>query len=492
MALKGKGVNQKTVARIILNDRQFNSAQFARLSEEQARKIHWASLEILERLGIRLHHQEAIDLLKKGGADVADGNLVRIPSGMVEKAFSTVPRRVVLYDRHGRPAMPLEGGRCFYGPGSDCLNIIDHRTGERRKPLLQDVAEGAILCDALPNLDFVMSMVLPEDVDQSRADSYQMEVMLANTTKPIIVVTYELRGLVDAVEMAEFVVGGEDALRRAPLMVCYINVVSGRNHNKEALEKLLYLSGRGLPSLYVPGATGGLTCPVTPAGAVAQENAGVLAGLVLSQLNREGAPFIMTGIHLTAMDMRTMVTSYADPERGVLQAMARLYGLPAFGWGGATDAKVVDQQAAAEAALTLLAETLVGGNIIHDLGYLESGLTFSFAQLVICHEIVRWIEAFLRGIEVSEETLALDVIEQVGPEGQYLRTDHTRRHYREGWYPDLFERETLTGWVEKGSKTLAERAGERVAAILGEHQPEPLPEDVASRLRAIVERNESK
>jgi trimethylamine--corrinoid protein Co-methyltransferase len=479
--------HQKTVARIILNDRQFNSVQFARISEEQARKIHWASLDILERLGIRLHHQGAIDLLQKGGADVDDGNLVRIPSGMVEKALSTVPKRVVLYDRHGKPAMPLEGSRCFYGPGSDCLNIIDHRTGGRRKPVLQDVTEGVILCDALPNIDFVMSMVLPVDADKSRADSYQMEVMLANTTKPIIAVTYELKGLIDAVEMAEAVVGGADALRRKPLLTCYINVVSGRNHNKEALEKLLYLSGRGLPALYAPSATGGLTCPVTPAGAVAQENAGVLAGLVLSQLAREGAPFIMTGIHLTPMDMRTMVSSYADPERGLLQAMGRLYGLPAFGWGGATDSKLVDQQAAAEAALTILAETLVGGNIVHDLGYLESGLTFSFAQLVICHEIVSWIEAFLRGVEVSDETLALDVIEQVGPEGMYLATDHSRRHYREGWYPDLFEREPLNEWVERGSKTLAERAGERVAAILGEHQPEPLPDDTRVRLRAIVE-----
>jgi trimethylamine--corrinoid protein Co-methyltransferase len=269
------------MADINVNDGAYKSVQFARLSRDQAQKIHWASLEILERFGARLHHQDAIDLLRHGGAEVSDGNLVRIPSGMVEKAFTTAPKRVVLYDRNGRPAMPLEGNRCFYGPGSDCMNIIDHRTGERRKPLLQDVVAGTTVCDSLPNIDFVMSMVLPTDVDQTLADVHQMAAMLAHTTKPIIAVSYELPGLVAAVEMAEAVLGSADALRRTPLITCYINVVSGVNHNMEALQKLLYLSGKGLPALYIPASTGGVTSPMTPAGAVALDNAGVLLGLVL-------------------------------------------------------------------------------------------------------------------------------------------------------------------------------------------------------------------
>jgi trimethylamine--corrinoid protein Co-methyltransferase len=476
------------VTPISANETQYDTVQFTRLSPDQASRIHWASLEILEHLGARLHHQEAIDLLRKGGAHVSEGNLVRLPSGMVEAAFSTVPKRVVLYDRHGRPAMHLEGTRCFYGPGSDCMNIVDHRTGERRKPVLQDVVEGTTLCDALPDIDFLMSMVLPSDVEQPIADTYQLKAMLSNTTKPIIAVCYELRGLVDAVEMAELVVGGAEALRQRPLLTCYINVVSGVQHNEEALQKLLYLSGKGLPALYIPASTGGVTSPVTPAGAVALDNAGVLLGLVLSQLNREGAPYVMTGMQPSPMDMCTAVVPYLDPQRGIFQAMARLYNLPSFGWGGVSDAKVVDGQAAAEAALTLLAESLVGGNIIHDLGYLESGLTFSLAQLVICEEMIGWIAEFIRGVEVTDETLALDVIAQVGPEGQYLATDHTRRHFREIWSPKLFERDDHRTWQQKGSTTLGERAAERVEAILEEHQPEPLPEDLRAQLRRIVNR----
>jgi trimethylamine--corrinoid protein Co-methyltransferase len=471
---------------IDINNTSFNTAQFRRMTTTQCQKIHWASLEMLERYGVKLHDQQAIDLLKKGGADV-EGNLVYVPSGMVENAFTTVPKRVVLYNRHGEPVMPLEGTRCFYGPGSDTLNIIDHRTGERRKPVLNDIREGMILCDALPHIDFVMSLVLPSDVDQTIADTFQMEAMLNNTIKPVIAVTYDLPGLVDAVEMAEAVMGGVDALRRHPIMSCYINVVSGLHHNAEALQKLIYLSGKGLPSIYIPSTSAGANSPITPAGAVALDNTGVLLGLVLSQLNREGAPYIMPGMPPSPMDMRTMNSPYGYPVRGIFQSLAQMYQLPAFGLGGASDSKVVDQQAAAEAALSLLAETLVGGNIIHDVGYLESGLGFSFEMLAICDDIIGWIEAFLKGIDVSDEALALDVIQAVGHEGSYLGTEHTRKHFKEEWYPTLFERDFYSGWEAKGSKTLAQRARERIEKILNQHQPEPLPADVQLQLRKIVQ-----
>jgi trimethylamine---corrinoid protein Co-methyltransferase len=480
------------VNRIRHSDMVLDTARFARLSEEDCRKIHAASLELLDRVGVRLHLQEAVDLLKRAGAQITDGNLVRVPHTLVERALATAPRCVVLHDREGNPVMPLEGYRCYYGPGSDTLNIIDHRTGERRKPVLKDVQEGATLCDALPHIDFVMSMVLPMDVDPAIADVYQMEAMLSHTTKPILTVSYELQGLVGAVEMAEAVAGGQEALQRTPFVACYINAVSGLVHNKEALQKLLYLSDKGLPALYIPSSTAGITSPVTPAGAVALDNAGVLVGLVISQLTREGAPYVMPGMQPSPMDMRTLVAAYVDPEHGILQGLAHLYGLPAFGLGGVSDAKVVDQQAAAEAALTLLAEALVGGNIVHDLGYLESGLTFSFAQLAICDELVGWVEAFFRRVEVSAETLAVDVIARVGPEGDYLKTDHTRRHYRRAWSPQLFERDNYDAWAKKGRKTCGERAADKVTEILATHRPQPLPDPVRRRLREIVDKVEAK
>ena len=283
------------MTRIRINDRAFGGAQYSRISPEQCQRLHNASLEILARTGARLYEQEAIDLLAEAGASVSDGNLVRIPAGLVEKAFNTVPKRLTLYDRNGKASLFLEEGNCYYGTGSDCLNIIDHRTGERRKPVLQDIVDGMVVCDALPHIDFVMSMFLPTDVSDMTSDRYQMEAMLSHTTKPIVYVTNEFSGCVDAVEMAERVAGGAEALKLRPNAACYINVTSGLRHNEEALQKLLFLAGKGLPSLYIPVVDCGINGPVTPAAGVVLVNAGVLIGLVLSQLKREGAPYIIPG-----------------------------------------------------------------------------------------------------------------------------------------------------------------------------------------------------
>jgi len=284
------------MANIRVNDKINHGSQYSRLSPDQCQKLHNASLEIISRTGVRLHDQEAIDLLKSAGASISEGNRVRIPAGLVEKAFTTVPKRVTLYDRNGQAAMFLEEGRCYYGPGSDCLNIIDHRTGERRKPLLGDVVDAMRVCDGLPHVDFVMSMFLPSDVGEMVSDRYQMEAILNNTTKPIVYVTNEFSGCVDDVEMAEVVAGGPEALKLRPFAACYINVTTGLQHNDDALQKLLFLAEKGLPALYIPVSIGGVNAPVTPAAGVAFDNAGVLVGLVLSQLKREGAPFIMTGM----------------------------------------------------------------------------------------------------------------------------------------------------------------------------------------------------
>lgn len=461
---------------------------FPRLQEEQCRKIREASLEILDQVGVRLQLEEAIQLLKRAGARVTKNNLVRVPSQLVEKALITVPKSITLYDRNGHPSMRVEGHRCFYGPGSDCLNIIDHRSGERRKPLLKDVIEGITLCDYLPNIDFVMSIVVPSDVDETIADRYQMEVMLNHTTKPIIFVTYEFEGCQDAVKMAEAVVGGPEALRQNPIAACYINVPSGLLHNEDSLQKLLFLASKSLPLLYIPASTSGATSPVTPAGAAALDYAGVLVGLVLSQLKKEGAPFIVSGMPPGHLDMRTLTGTYCEPERGITQAMAHFYGLPMFSLGGASESKTLDLQAAAEAALSLAVETMAGGHIIHDLGYLESGLTFSFIQLALCDEIVSWIKAFAKGFEVSEESLGLDVIAKVGVEGQFLSTDHTLKHYRERWYPRFFDRSAYETWIEKGGKSFSERAKKEIDDILADHKPEPLPFRVKETLRDIVQR----
>jgi trimethylamine--corrinoid protein Co-methyltransferase len=480
------------MATIRVNDRNDAGVQVERLAETQVRELHNASLEILMRTGVRLFLPEAVDLLKQAGAFVSEGNRVRIPPGLVEKALTTVPKRVTLYDRHGRTALFAEESRCYYGTGSDCLHIVDHRTGQRRDPVLRDVAEAMTICDALHNIDFVMSMFLPVDVNPMVSDRYQMELMLNRTTKPLVYVTNEFSGTVDAVEMAEIVAGGAEALRQRPTIAHYINVTTGLRHNEEALQKLLFMAEKGLPAMYIPVSLGGTTGPITQPGGVAIIYAGVLAGLVLSQLKREGAPFIVPGWGGSALDMKTLVSPYCTPNWGsTAQALAHSYRLPMFGLAGCSDSKVVDQQAAAEAALTLISETLGGANLIHDLGYLESGLSGSLAQLVICDEIVSWIGACLAPTVVDDETVPLDLIDEIGPDGQWIDSDHTRRHLREQWYPTVFDRGNYDQWMARGGKTLGERAAAKVEKILATHQSEPLPEDIQKALRAVVERAET-
>lgn len=472
----------------LMNDCVYNSPRFQYLSADQCRKIHWAALEILERTGVRLYLDEAVTMLKKAGADVSDGNLARIPSGMVEKALNTVPKRVVLSNRDSERVMAVEGRRVFFGPGSDCLNILDHRTGKRRKPVLKDVIEGVTLCDALPNIDFVMSMVLPADVNTAVADRYQMEVLLNYTRKPLIFVTYDYEGCIDAVEMAEAVAGGADELRRSPNVACYINVTTGLRHNTEALQKLLFMSSKGLPFIYAPDIISGITGPMTVPGSVAHIIAGVFTGLVLSQLNREGAPFIMPGWAGVPIDMRTMVLPYSHPtDKSIIQAMGHYYQLPTFAIAGSSDSKAVDQQAAAEAALTLMTDTMAGGNIIHDVGYLESGLMYSLPQLAICDEIIGWIKSYIKPVRINDETLAVDLIDRMGHDGQFLQLEHTQKHFREQWYPGMFNREIFDSWAAAGSKSLGERAVEKVESVLQEHQPPLLLEKARKVLKGILE-----
>jgi len=313
--------------------------------------------------------------------------------------------------------------------------------------------------------------------------------MLNHTTKPIVIVTYETSGLIDAIEMAEAVAGGAQALCEKPFVACYINVTTALLHNQDALQKLLYLAEKNLPALWIPVTSGGTTGPVTMAGNAALNNAGVLVGIVLSQLKREGAPIIVPGFAGDALDLKTMVDPYAEPDhRGMAAALAHYYGLPMFSLAGGSDAKLVDQQAAIDAALTIAVEAISGGHLIHDLGYLESGLTFSLAQLAICDEIVAWIKPFLKPVEINDETLALDLIDQLGPDGSFLNTAHTRKHYRERWYPNLIERFNFSQWEKKGGQTLAQRAADKVESILATHRPAPLSEDKVKAIHALVER----
>ena len=463
------------------------TARIRKFTDDQVTRLHQASLEILERTGILLYSQDALNLVQKAGVKISDGNRARIPSNLVEWALSMAPKQVNLFDRHGKQVIQLAGYKTYYGPGSDCPNVIDHRTGERRPGLLRDIEEAMRVCDALPNIDFLMSFCIANDIDQQVYDRYQMCAMLMNSIKPILFVTLEFSGTRDAIAMAEAVAGGANELRRKPIAALYINVTAPLRHNEEALQKLLFMAERGLPTTYTPVVLRGASGPITVAGAIALANAGELAGLVIAQLKREGTPIILTGGVNDMLEMRSMLDIYGAPENRVaLLELAHYYNMPIFGLTGCSDSKLPDEQAAAEAAFSLILETQGGAQMAHDVGYLEGGMSNSVEQIVICDELINYVKRFMTPLEVNDETLALDVIDQVGPQGDFLGTEHTLSHYKQDWYPKLFDRRNHDHWVADGGKSLRQRAKERVDALLASHQPELLPRDVQRRLDEIV------
>ena len=466
------------------------SAHYLRLGQQECDKIHLAALEILGRVGVDVHDNKALQILVKGGAK-ADGIRVRIPEYLVTKALATTPKRITLCDRNGRVAMRAGGYNTYYGGGSDCLNILDHRTGQRRRPTLKDVREASIVMDALSEIDFVMSLFLPEDVDQRIYDRYQMQVMLNHTTKPIVFVSPDFEGCVAAVEMCEAVAGGADAFQKRPFATCYINITSGLIANAEALQKCMYLAEKGLPQLYIPLNAGGVNSPVTTAGCMASMNAGILLGIVLAQLVREGAPVAVPGWNGGPYNLKTMVGNYvlAD-EQGVPTSMGKYYDLPVFGLGGSTDSKVLDHQCGMEATISLMTALLHGANIVHDVGFMDSGLQGSLQLQVMCNDTIGFLRAATSGVLVNDETLALDVIDELGPTGSYLDHAHTLKHFKEPFYSKLADKGTYSQWVDKGATTMEQRAAKMVDKILETHEPEPLPAEVQAAIQKIVEREQ--
>ena len=462
------------------------SAHFSRLGDQECEMIHNASLEVLERVGIDTRSDKARQILADAGASV-DDRIVRIPEYMVRRALDSAPKRMTLFTRQAKPAIHAWGYNTYFGGGSDCLQILDHRTGTRRQAVLQDVIEASRLMDALPEIDFVMSAFLPSDVPDEIYPQAQMEAMLSNTSKPIVFVSPDFESCVACVEMAETVAGGASRFRERPFAVCYINVTSGMLANEDSLKKCMYFAEKGLPQLYIPLNAAGVNSPATTAGCMATMNAGTLLGIVLSQLIRPGTPIAVPGWNGGPYNLQTMVGNYCLPdEQGVAIAMGRYYDLPVFGLGGATDSKVLDQQAGAECALGLLFPLLNGANIVHDIGFMDAGMQGSLQLMAIADDLLGWMRAATRGVLINEETLALDVVEELGPEGDYLSHDHTYRHFKDAYYSKLADRQIHSGWEDAGGLSMAERAARKVDQILAEHKPETLPDELREELRRMA------
>jgi trimethylamine--corrinoid protein Co-methyltransferase len=473
-----------------LNVKRFNSTPLEYLSEDQMGAIHAASLDILQDCGTMIHHQKSLDLLHQAGAHVKDDNHVFIPSGLVEAAIRSAPSRVTIYDRNGTVAMCLEGRNVYYGTGSDCPYLLDSFSGERREFLSADVEDAVRLVDALPNIDFTMSNGLAPDFPAELQYQYKYAIMIRNSTKPQVITAADKKCLNDIADIAAAAVGGREELSRKPIFVLYDEPTSPLVHINEVMEKLMFMAEHNLPTNYSPGIMAGGTSPVTMAGAIAQANAEILAGLVIHQLTNAGAPFIF-GAGMSPMDMQSMQPTYSAPEAmmtqaGLCQIGRCLYELPTWGFGGCSASKLADEQAVNEAATYLMMAGWAGTNLVHDVGYLEFGLTYSFDLLVMCNEFIGQVRRMMEGITVDKENLAVECVKRVGPGGHFLGDVHTLNHFRENWQPDLTDRRTYQDWQSRGAKSMGQLAKEKIKELKKSHQPQPLSPEVEAQIDKIL------
>lgn len=473
------------------NIKQFTAPPLEYLSNDHMRDIHSAALEILEDIGTIVHHDKAVELLHSAGSRVKDSNRVFLPAGLVETAIQKAPSQVTIYDRNEKPAMVLEGRNVYYGTGSDCPNLLDSFTGERREFLSTDVENAVRLVDYLPYIDFVMSMGLAPDIPIELQYQKKYAIMIRNSTKPQVITAANQTVLNDIVEIAAAVLGSREALRQKPLFVLYDEPTSPLVHTKEALEKLLFMAENSLPINYSPGTMAGGTSPMTMAGSIAQADAEILAGLVIHQLKNPGAPFVF-GAGMSPMDMQSMQPTYSSPEAMIAQAglcqIGRcLYNLPTWGFGGCSASKLADEQAVNEATTYILMSGLMGTNLVHDLGYLEFGLTYSFDLLVMCDEFIGQVRRMMEGIRVDREHLAVDAIKRVGPGGHFLQDDHTLNHFRDNWQPDIIDRTTYETWTAAGATAMGQRAKAKIKHILATYRPETLSQEVNKAIDEILD-----
>jgi trimethylamine--corrinoid protein Co-methyltransferase len=460
------------------------------LDQDQIDTIHQATLQLLEKTGVSVKHPQGIELLESAGCRVKNDDIVQIPGELVEGCIASAPSGIAIYNRNGQKAMDLKSRNVHFGLGTDLLQTYDLQSGELRPSRLQDVADAATIADYFDEIDFVASFAHPCEIPVNMSYIESFRAQIENTIKPIFFTAAGPEDLAVIASVAAAVAGSPENLADKPFLIHYSEPTSPLTHSPGAVKKLFYCADHRIPVNYTPGMLSGASGPVTPAGAITVANAEALSGIVLHQLKARGAP-IISGFGISTMDMAMGTPIYGCPEyRLVLSACADLYhyyGLPMWGTAGVSDAHCLDQQAGIEMAISLLMAGLDGANLVHDVGYLGQGLIGSAAAIVMNAEIISYVKRVLRGFDIRPERIGLDVIQQVGPGGNFLTTDQTMTlHRHEHWRPMIANRANLEQWLADGKKTYGEIAAQKAIEILNTHQCESLPPEIQKKLAAII------
>ncbi len=459
------------------------------LSADGMARLHAASLRILEETGVAVTSPAMRARLAAAGARV-DGDRVRLPAGLVEAALAAAPHSYTLAARDPAWDLPLDGAHGYLSVDGSAAEILDEETGQRRASTEADLARVTRLADALPEIAFLWQGVEAGDRPVAVRPLHELRTQLANSGKHVQLMTattpFAARG---AVEMARAVAGGADALRARPVLSSFQVSLSPLTFDGDALEAALVYAEAGVPAGFVVMAIGCATAPATPAGVLAQSNAEVLAGMTIVELLVPGAPTFY-GACSTTMDLRTGLTTCGGPEDLLYQAafaqLARHYRVPSSVGTFAPGAKSPDWQAGLENGLSGLASLLAGADMLSGAGLLYAARVFALEEMVLDAEVFGLVRHLAGGLTIDDEALAVDVIGEVGPGGNFLAEDHTVAHMRELWQPRLFDRGTWEDWEAAGRPSPRDRARERVRSLLASHVPLPLDEGLAGELDAIV------
>ena len=468
--------------------------KYGLLLEKEIEQMHHASLKILQQTGIKSKNKEILALFSQIGCEVNfEQGRIKFPPALVEDALDKASSRVVLCGREEKNDLILEDKRVYCGTGGAALNVLDLETGEKREAMLKDIANIAKLVDALDNIHFFIRPVVARDVPREFLDVNKYYAALSNTSKHVMGSAYSVESALKVISMAEEIAGGKEKLRERPIISFITSwMKSPLQLDDFTTSILIRIAEERIPVALSSAPMAGSTSPVTLAGTLAQVNAEQLSGIVLTQSVSPGAP-VLYGAIPTVVDMHTMAFLGGAIELGILDAacaqLAQYYDLPFYAWGGLTDSKIPDIQAGYEKGTTLLMVALAGANYIHNAaGMLDSTTTVAYEQYVIDNEIIGMVMRALKGIEVSEDTLALEVIDKVGPGGNFLAEPHTVAHMRsEFFFPKVSDRSSREKWLAEGGKDARERAREIAINILATHRPLAISFDIQAKIKSGVE-----
>jgi trimethylamine--corrinoid protein Co-methyltransferase len=466
--------------------------RFQILSKEQIEKIHEATLEMLEKTGVAFRYQPALEVLAKAGCKV-EGETVFFPRKLVEEQVKKAPSQFTLHARNPEKNLTIGGDNMVFSPGYGAPFITDLDKG-KRKGTMEDYENLTKLAGASPYQDLTGGILVePNDVPYDRRHVEMVYACIKNSDKCFMGSSYGEKNAKDIVEMASILFGSEWDLVEKPALITLINSITPLIFDDRMLGALMEYARTGQAVVVTSLAMAGATSPATLAGTLVVQNAEVLSGIVLTQLIREGTP-VVYGSASSVTEMSNGSLTIGAPEMAIIAnvsaQIAKYYGLPCRGGGAITDTKVPDAQAGYESMMNLLMANASGINfVLHSAGILESYNVMSYEKFIIDDEICGMVKRIRKGLDINPDSLALDIISQVGPGGHFLDQEHTLINFRKEFYrPNLSNRVTFDEWKNNGSLQAMEIANKKFKTIIENYEAPELPADIDKDLRKYIEK----